>query len=158
MIKEPVLLMLSGVVLMVLAGCTMPAVSSPSADWKEEVIDEIFVQMEKVNERVYGGGETEFFMVSGLHNAVAGLCSEFVTRTAVPLPEETVELSVHIHKMLMRGELPDKNNIRRLALQCLTYREEIYVKQGASQEDLEHYAILMKKAMAQHMNQLFGIE
>lgn len=130
--------------------------SNPAAaDWKEEVIDILFARAEKVMKRI-DSFDAELDMAFVLHSAVAGFCSGAAWAARTPTPESAIEMSVRIHKIFMSGQIPAVDDIRELGLQCVTHIENIWIKNGASEQDLERLASMMKKMILAQLNRIFG--
>lgn len=119
-----------------------------AADWKKEMIDHFFTRAEQAL-RGRDSFRARFEIALGFHIATMGMCSNFAKDAKIPIPEEVVKLSAGIHATLLRGQVPPQRALRQLSSECLVYIEDLLIREGLSQQDIEEFASEMKQVLSE---------
>ena len=133
-------------------------VPSASADWKEDIVKEMEGLAQKIIEKMgddVPGQKTNF--AYAMYTMMSGVCVGLAGSTQLPIPEQTIEKSVHILKVFMRGEIPSLEEISGVGLDCFVHVENTLVKQGVSKEYMEeNIAPVFKKQLRSQIKAIFG--
>lgn len=125
------------------------------ADWQEEAIDGFFARAERAI-KGRDSSDIRFSLALQYHGGIAAECIGFAGNKKTPAPEEMIALSVRIHNMLLRGQVPPQRALRQFGIACLTHIEDTMIKQGASKQEIKKFISQTKKSLSKPVEKFFG--
>ncbi len=122
----------------------MIIIASPLAaqekDWKEKIMNDFVIIVESIDEGNLQGPQLVIRQqISTIFwQTMHGFNSSFATGVGAPTPDSVIQESVKIHNELLKGRIPNNEDLRNFGFKSLSHMESKMLEQGITQEQIQN--------------------